>query len=87
MQGGYALNLEKLKEAGIIHLPSNQFVQPVYYHTVSGEVSYKRENSESVFTCFDYELISTRGLDYLRTVLNNLPTEHFTEFDTDFIMI
>ena len=57
----------------IKHLPSDLLVKPVYYDNVSGEVSYINENSKNVFTCFDYELKSEKGLDHLRAILNNLP--------------
>lgn len=78
---------ENSKEIEIIHLPSNQFVQPVYYDRISSEVSYIPKNSKSVFTCFDYELMSKKGLNHLRTILNDLSSTNSNNLKKDFIII
>ncbi len=57
----------------IRHLPTGFSIKPVYYDKNSGEVSYVPENSNLVFTCLDYELISSKGINHLRLVLNQLP--------------
>ncbi len=56
------------------HLPSGIYIKPVSYDKTSGEVSYRRPESDIVFTCLDYDLTSEMGINHLREVLHQLPS-------------
>ncbi len=59
----------------IVHVMTNQYINPIHYDKVTGQVSYIPQNSSSVYTCFDYDLVSLKGLDHLRAVLSRLNDE------------
>jgi hypothetical protein len=65
--------MQNPEDIDIRHIPSGFSIKPVYYDRKSGEVSYVPEDSNLVFTCQDYELISSSGINHLRKVLNQLP--------------
>jgi hypothetical protein len=67
-------NKKNPEENSIRHLPSGFSVRPIYYDRNSGEVSYVPNDSNLLFTCLDYELTSSQGINHLRMVLNNLPS-------------
>jgi hypothetical protein len=75
-------NQEQKEVSFIRHLSSGLKITPMYYDRNSGEVSYIPENSKLVFTCFDYELFSDSGINHLRRVLNQLPSNP-VEFNSD----
>ena len=66
----------------IIHLTTGNFISPVHYDKSCGEVSYISENSSCVFTCFDYELKSTKGFNHLKKLLDNLSKEELIGFNS-----
>lgn len=53
----------------IVHVMSNQIVKIVNYDKRTGQVSYTREDSNALYTCYDYEIASLKGIDHLRSVL------------------
>ncbi len=56
----------------IVHVMTNQFIRLVNYDRRTGQVSYSLEERDSVYTCYDYELVSLKGIDHLRTVLSTV---------------
>lgn len=54
----------------IVHVMTNQNVRVVSYDKRTGQVSYTRKHSDTVYTCYDYELASVKGIDHLRDVLS-----------------
>jgi hypothetical protein len=66
-------DMKNPENINIQHVPSGFSVKPVYYDKNTGEVSYIPEFSNLVFTCRDYELMSSQGINHLRMVLNQLP--------------
>ncbi len=71
------------EHSNIVHVMSNQYVEIFNYDKSTGQVSYIPENSRSVFTCYDYDLVSLKGIDHLRAVLSgaaNSPETHKADF-------
>lgn len=68
-------NRKNLKpEAKLYDIP----VRLIRYDKISGQVSYKRSGSDSVYTCYDYELNHVDGgIDNLRRLLNSLPGKDY----------
>lgn len=58
----------------IVYLYSEP-VRLVNYDKLSREVSYSKDNSKFVYTCYDYELNCITGVDDLRILLNSLSNE------------
>jgi hypothetical protein len=54
----------------IVHVMTNQNVRIVSYDKRTGQVSYTWKYSDNVYTCYDYELASVKGIDHLRDVLS-----------------
>lgn len=50
-------------------------VEILRYDKSSGEVSYTKDGTSLVYTCYDYELRCNQGIDGLRTILNRAPNE------------
>ncbi len=61
-----------VKNSEIVHVMTNQYIRPIYYDKVTGQVSYIPQNSSAVYTCYDYDLVSLKGFDHLRAVLSQL---------------
>ncbi len=59
-----------LYTSNIVHVMSNQYVHITYYDKRTGQVSYTPIDSENVYTCYDYDLVSMGGLDHLRNILS-----------------
>ena len=57
-------------DSDIVHVMTNQFVRIVNYDRRTGQVSYSLQDKDSVYTCYDYELVSLKGIDHLRIVLS-----------------
>ena len=54
----------------IVHVMTNQYIRVVNYDRHTGQVSYSLQDRDSVYTCYDYELVSLKGIEHLRTVLS-----------------
>ncbi len=63
-------DLEIQPASDIVHVMTNQFIRIVNYDRRTGQVSYSLEDRDSVYTCYDYELVSLKGIDHLRRVLS-----------------
>lgn len=59
----------------IVHVMTNQYINPIHYDKATGQVSYIPQNSSAVYTCYDYDLVSLKGFDHLRAVLSRLNDE------------
>ncbi len=59
----------------IVHVMTNQYIKPIHYDKVTGQVLYIPQDSSAVFTCYDYDLVSLKGFDHLREVLSRLNEE------------
>ena len=57
-------------DSEIVHVMTNQIVRVVSYDRRTGQVSYSLQDRDSVYTCYDYELTSLKGIEHLRTVLS-----------------
>lgn len=56
----------------IVHVMTNQYINPIHYDKATGQVSYIPQNSSSIYTCYDYDLVSLKGFDHLRAVLSQV---------------
>ena len=65
----------------IVHVMTNQYINPTHYDKVTGQVSYISQNSSVVYSCYDYDLVSLKGLDHLREVLSRLKEEIIKKTD------
>lgn len=72
-------NPEVLAASDIVHVMTNQLIRIVNYDKRTGQVSYSLEDRDSVYTCYDYELVSLKGIDHLRTVLSAKSNGHTSQ--------
>ena len=60
----------------IVHVMTNQYIRVVNYDKRTGQVSYSLQDRDSVYTCYDYELVSMKGMSHLRSVLSAKSNGH-----------
>ena len=70
---------EILAASDIVHVMTNQYIRVVNYDKRTGQVSYSFEDRDSVYTCYDYELVSLKGIDHLRSVLSAKSSGHSSQ--------
>ncbi len=54
----------------IVHVMTNRLVRIVNYDKRTGQVSFSPRDSSHIYTCYDYDLVSLKGIDHLRSVLS-----------------